>query len=76
MSKDGSKEGGPEAGFTQRGTIDPQKGELYIMSGLVREKMTSQEAVKSTYVCLRLCGRVCVCMRERQCVCVCVCLCA
>ena len=47
MSKDASKNGGPDAGFTQRATIDLDMNEIYLLSGLVREKITSQETVKN-----------------------------
>ena len=47
MSRDVSKNGGPDAGFTQRATIDLDQNEIYLLSGLVREKITSQETVKN-----------------------------
>lgn len=36
--KDTSRAGGPDAGFTQRSTIDLAAGEIYLLSGLMREK--------------------------------------
>lgn len=38
MIKDTGRVGGPEAGFTQRSTLDGQRQELFIFSGLMREK--------------------------------------
>lgn len=46
MSRDSSKSGGPDAGFTQRATIDVERGEFYVFSGLMREK-GGQECVKN-----------------------------
>lgn len=47
VAKDYSKVGGPEAGFTQRATIDLEYGELYLFSGLMREK--GSETVKNSF---------------------------
>lgn len=41
ITKDIAKAGGPEAGFTQRATIDLRKKEIYVMSGLTKEKATA-----------------------------------
>eukprot|EP01137_Pigoraptor_chileana_P006051 Opistho-2@49948 len=49
MSRDSSKQGGPDAGFTQRATIDTELGEFYVLSGLMREKSTSVETVKNAF---------------------------
>ncbi|TPX71748.1 hypothetical protein SpCBS45565_g00878 [Spizellomyces sp. 'palustris'] len=48
-SRDYSKQGGPDAGFTQRATIDSDLGEFYVLSGLMREKNTTQETVKNSF---------------------------
>lgn len=40
---------GPNAGFTQRATLDLNRNEIYILSGLQREKNTSTEAVKNSF---------------------------
>jgi hypothetical protein len=49
VSRDYTKQNGPDAGFTQRATIDPDLGEFYVLSGLMREKSTSQETVKNSF---------------------------
>jgi hypothetical protein len=49
ISRDYSKQGGPDAGFTQRATIDPDLGEFYVLSGLQKEKNTTQETVKNSF---------------------------
>ncbi|KAI8614210.1 Muskelin N-terminus-domain-containing protein [Chytriomyces sp. MP71] len=49
VSRDYSKQGGPDAGFTQRATIDPELGEFYILSGLQKDKNSSQESVKNSF---------------------------
>eukprot|EP00051_Salpingoeca_urceolata_P006576 m.86923 g.86923 ORF g.86923 m.86923 type:complete len:836 (+) comp14891_c0_seq3:166-2673(+) len=46
VCRDSSTQGGPDPGFTQRATIDSSVGELYILSGLVREKNTVKPEVK------------------------------
>ena len=38
MHKDVSRLNGPESGFTQRASIDPISKEIFVMSGLTREK--------------------------------------
>ncbi|KAJ1560640.1 hypothetical protein HK096_007790, partial [Nowakowskiella sp. JEL0078] len=48
-SRDYSKQSGPDAGFTQRATIDPELGEFYVLSGLMREKTTAQETMKNSF---------------------------
>ena len=48
LSRDYSKQGGPEPGFTQRATIDTQAGEIYVLSGILRDKAPgSQDSVKN-----------------------------
>jgi N-acetylneuraminic acid mutarotase len=49
VSRDCSKIGGPDVGFTQRATIDPNLNELYIFSGLMREKSSSQDTAKNIF---------------------------
>ncbi|KAI9137613.1 Muskelin N-terminus-domain-containing protein [Paraphysoderma sedebokerense] len=49
LSRDYSKLGGPEPGFTQRATIDTDLNELYVLSGLMRDKITTQETVKNSF---------------------------
>ncbi|KAJ3045304.1 Muskelin 1, intracellular mediator containing kelch motif [Rhizophlyctis rosea] len=49
VSRDYSKQGGPDAGFTQRATIDTELGEFYVLSGLMKEKNASQETVKNSF---------------------------
>jgi len=48
ISRDSHRMGGPESGFTQRSTIDPVKGEIYVLSGLMRDKNASVETVKNS----------------------------
>eukprot|EP00163_Fabomonas_tropica_P000623 TRINITY_DN1039_c1_g4_i1.p1 TRINITY_DN1039_c1_g4~~TRINITY_DN1039_c1_g4_i1.p1 ORF type:complete len:354 (+),score=65.84 TRINITY_DN1039_c1_g4_i1:130-1191(+) len=48
-SRDSSKQGGPDAGFTQRATIDPLRNELYVLSGLMREKNSPTETMKNSF---------------------------
>lgn len=49
IARDYSKLGGPDAGFTQRATLDLVKSELYVLSGLMREKNASSESVKNSF---------------------------
>lgn len=49
MSRDYSKNGGPEAGFTQRATIDITLKEFYVFSGLMREKNSTSETVNNSF---------------------------
>ncbi|KAJ3300279.1 Muskelin 1, intracellular mediator containing kelch motif [Borealophlyctis nickersoniae] len=49
VSRDYSKQNGPDAGFTQRATIDTELGEFYVLSGLMREKNATQETVKNSF---------------------------
>ncbi|KAJ3377243.1 Muskelin 1, intracellular mediator containing kelch motif, partial [Entophlyctis sp. JEL0112] len=51
VSRDYSKQGGPDAGFTQRATIDPEIGEFYVLSGLQKERNTTHESVKNSFWC-------------------------
>ena len=48
LSRDYSKQGGPDAGFTQRATIDPDLDEFYVFSGLIKEKSNTQESLKNS----------------------------
>lgn len=48
VSADASGQGGPEAGFTQRATLDEAAGEVYVLSGLVRERSGTRDSVKNT----------------------------
>eukprot|EP00128_Syssomonas_multiformis_P002301 Colp12_sorted_trinity150504_noHs@9762 len=49
MTKDSSKQGGPDAGFTQRATIDTESNEVYVLSGLMKDKTTQAESVKNSF---------------------------
>lgn len=48
ISRDYSQSG-PEGGFTQRATIDTQKREIHLFSGLVRKSKNKGERVKSAF---------------------------
>jgi hypothetical protein len=49
ITRDFTKHGGPDAGFSDRATIDTATGEIYVLTGLVKEKNTSEEVVKSCF---------------------------
>jgi hypothetical protein len=38
VTTDSSREGGPDVGFTQRATLDLEQQEIFVLSGLMREK--------------------------------------
>ena len=53
--------GGPEAGFTQRATLDINKREIYVLSGIMKSNNNSssslninKESVKNTFWCFNL----------------------
>lgn len=54
MTHDSSKNGGPEPGFTQRATLDETYNELFVLSGLMREKSTGSETFKNSFWLHRL----------------------
>ncbi|ORZ16107.1 Muskelin N-terminus-domain-containing protein, partial [Lobosporangium transversale] len=43
VCKDYNKQGGPEAGFTQRATVSPRCREIYVLSGLVKDRTLGAE---------------------------------
>ncbi|KAI8060871.1 Muskelin N-terminus-domain-containing protein [Gongronella butleri] len=45
ISPDFSREGGPDAGYTQRATIDPISNEIYVLSGYMKQQ--SADMVKN-----------------------------
>eukprot|EP00835_Amoeboradix_gromovi_P000588 NODE_21_length_38511_cov_0.503306.p6 type:complete len:616 gc:universal NODE_21_length_38511_cov_0.503306:20490-22337(+) len=49
VTKDYSKLGGPVCGYTQRATIDESRNEIYVFSGLVRDKFATQDTVRNTF---------------------------
>jgi len=49
LTRDSSRQGGPDAGFTQRATFDVDLGEVYVLSGLMREKNASSESIKNAF---------------------------
>eukprot|EP00834_Sanchytrium_tribonematis_P001865 NODE_49_length_31687_cov_0.791123.p7 type:complete len:627 gc:universal NODE_49_length_31687_cov_0.791123:15432-17312(+) len=49
LSRDYSKQGGPVCGFTQRATLDEDRDEIYVFSGLVRDKFSSRDCVRNTF---------------------------
>lgn len=50
MEKDTSRVGGPDPGFTQRATLDESLGELYLFTGLMRERPTASSAGSAVLV--------------------------
>ncbi|KAK9765181.1 hypothetical protein K7432_006694 [Basidiobolus ranarum] len=48
-SKDYWKQGGLDAGFTQRATLDVDLREFYVLSGLMKERVTAQDTVKNSF---------------------------
>ncbi|KAG0025467.1 Muskelin 1, intracellular mediator containing kelch motif, partial [Podila clonocystis] len=57
VCKDYSKQGGPEAGFTQRATISSRGREVYVLSGLVKDRGLSAEKLKNSFWVFRLPGQ-------------------
>eukprot|EP01103_Thecamoeba_quadrilineata_P009060 TRINITY_DN1876_c0_g1_i1.p1 TRINITY_DN1876_c0_g1~~TRINITY_DN1876_c0_g1_i1.p1 ORF type:complete len:733 (-),score=108.15 TRINITY_DN1876_c0_g1_i1:57-2255(-) len=49
LSRDLSKQGGPEAGFTQRATLDHNLDEMYVLSGLMIDKQVSRDTIKNSF---------------------------
>ena len=49
LSRDCSKLGGPGAGFTQRATIDVDQDEIFVFSGLMRERHAALETTKNSF---------------------------
>jgi hypothetical protein len=47
ISRDYSRQAGPDAGFTQRATIDADKQEIYILSGYMKVK--GHDTVKNSF---------------------------
>jgi len=47
VSRNYTMQGGPDAGFTQKATIDIEMGELYMLSGLLNEKNSNVDTVKN-----------------------------
>ncbi|KAG0343380.1 hypothetical protein BG005_002456, partial [Podila minutissima] len=57
VCKDYNKQGGPEAGFTQRATISSRGREVYVLSGLVKDRALGAEKVKNSFWVFRLPGQ-------------------
>jgi muskelin len=49
LARDTSKFGGPSPGFTQRLTLDPLNGDLFVLSGRVHDPYTNSESVKNSF---------------------------
>lgn len=49
ISRDYSVQGGPRCGFTQRATLDLKLGEIYVLSGLMREKNNPSELIRNSF---------------------------
>ncbi|CAO3565805.1 unnamed protein product [Mortierella alpina] len=56
VCKDYNKQGGPEAGFTQRATISSKNREIYVLSGLVKDRALGAETVKNSFWVFKLPG--------------------
>ncbi|KAG0358454.1 Muskelin 1, intracellular mediator containing kelch motif, partial [Gamsiella multidivaricata] len=56
VCKDYNKQGGPEAGFTQRATISSRGREIYVLSGLVKDRALGAETVKNSFWVFKLPG--------------------
>lgn len=56
VCKDYNKQGGPEAGFTQRATISSKGREIYVLSGLVKDRVLGAETVKNSFWVFKLPG--------------------
>ncbi|KAF9571608.1 hypothetical protein EC968_000347 [Mortierella alpina] len=56
VCKDYNKQGGPEAGFTQRATISSKGREIYVLSGLVKDRALGAETVKNSFWVFKLPG--------------------
>jgi hypothetical protein len=54
MHKDSNSLNGPEGGFTQRSTFDPSTNEVFLLSGLMREKASNVDTAKNSFWCLNL----------------------
>ncbi|KAI7816573.1 Muskelin N-terminus-domain-containing protein [Gamsiella multidivaricata] len=54
VCKDYNKQGGPEAGFTQRATISSRGREIYVLSGLVKDRALGAETVKNSFWVFKL----------------------
>jgi hypothetical protein len=54
ISRDYSKFGGLEPGFTQRATLDPDTDEIYVLCGLTKDKSSANESAKSSLWALGL----------------------
>ncbi|KAG0311160.1 Muskelin 1, intracellular mediator containing kelch motif [Dissophora globulifera] len=57
VCKDYNKQGGPEAGFTQRATISSRGREVYVLSGLVKDRTLGAETVKNSFWVFKLPGQ-------------------
>ncbi|KAF9933335.1 hypothetical protein FBU30_005738 [Linnemannia zychae] len=57
VCKDYNKQGGPEAGFTQRATISSRGREIYVLSGLVKDRALGAEKVKNSFWVFKLPGQ-------------------
>ncbi|KAG0246046.1 hypothetical protein BGX31_004699 [Mortierella sp. GBA43] len=56
VCKDYNKQGGPEAGFTQRATLSSRRREIYVLSGLVKDRALGAETVKNSFWVFKLPG--------------------
>ncbi|KAF9426170.1 Muskelin 1, intracellular mediator containing kelch motif [Podila epigama] len=57
VCKDYNKQGGPEAGFTQRATVSSRGREIYVLSGLVKDRALGAETVKNSFWVFKLPGQ-------------------
>ena len=55
LMRDASRHGGPEPGFTQRATWDEETQELYVLSGLMRDRTSGLDVVHNSFwLCVSL----------------------
>eukprot|EP01113_Clastostelium_recurvatum_P042951 TRINITY_DN7026_c0_g1_i1.p1 TRINITY_DN7026_c0_g1~~TRINITY_DN7026_c0_g1_i1.p1 ORF type:complete len:371 (-),score=82.87 TRINITY_DN7026_c0_g1_i1:27-1001(-) len=47
LTRDPHIHGGPDGVFTQRATMDPERGEIYVLSGLTRDRPSAGDMIKS-----------------------------
>ncbi|KDQ21710.1 hypothetical protein BOTBODRAFT_182978 [Botryobasidium botryosum FD-172 SS1] len=54
ITSDYAQSGGPGPGFTQRATMDEELGEIYLLSGLTKDRQSAAGAIRSSLWIMRL----------------------